>query len=57
VQEVFSVTLLPGRRYLELLSDDEKSIENSLVVPDAAPADVPASVNGHAQTSLNSSGW
>jgi hypothetical protein len=55
VQEVFAVTLLPGRRYPELLSDDEKLLENSFVVPDVALADVsasllPASVNGHAPT-------
>jgi hypothetical protein len=59
VQEVFAVTVLPGRRYPELINDDEKLLENSFVVPDAALADVspgvrPASVNGHAQTSANS---
>ena len=59
VQEVFAVTVLPGRRYPELINDDEKLLENSFVVPDAALADVspvlrPASVNGRAQTSMNS---
>ena len=59
VQEVFAVTVLPGRRYPELINDDEKLLENSFVVPDAALADVspalrPASVNGHARTSVNS---
>jgi uncharacterized protein (TIGR03032 family) len=54
VQEVFAVTVLPGRRYPELINDDEKLLENSFVVPDAALADVSpalraASVNGHAQ--------
>jgi hypothetical protein len=49
------VTVLPGRRYPELINDDEKLLENSFVVPDAALADVSpalraASVNGHAQT-------
>ena len=53
VQEVFAVTVLPGQRYPELINDDEKLLENSFVVPDAALADVsPAlrrpSVNGHA---------
>ena len=55
VREVFAVTVLPGRRYPELINDDEKLLENSFVVPDAALADVSpavraASVNGHAQT-------
>ena len=36
VQEVFAVTVLPGRRYPELINDDEKLLENSFVVPDAA---------------------
>jgi hypothetical protein len=53
------VTVLPGRRYPELINDDEALLENSFVVPDAALADVspavrPASVNGHAPTSMNS---
>ena len=42
VQEVFAVTVLPGRRYPELINDDEKLLENSFVVPDAALADVSA---------------
>src|SRR6478752_6015821 len=55
VQEVFAVTVLPGRRYPELINDDAKLLENSFVVPDAALADVsPAlrapAVNGRAQT-------
>jgi uncharacterized protein (TIGR03032 family) len=33
VQEVFAVTVLPGRRYPELINDDEKLLENSFVVP------------------------
>jgi hypothetical protein len=44
VQEVFAVTVLPGRRYLELINDDEKLLENSFVVPDAALADVSAAL-------------
>jgi uncharacterized protein (TIGR03032 family) len=40
VQEVFAVTVLPGRRYPELINDDEKLLENSFVVPDAALVDV-----------------
>ena len=38
VQEVFAVTVLPGRRYPELINDDEKLLENSFVVPDAVLA-------------------
>lgn len=54
VQEVFSVTVLPGRRYPELINDDEKLLANSFVVPDAALADVSPAVrtplgNGRAQ--------
>ena len=54
VQEVFAVTVLPRKRYPDLINDDEKLLENSFVVPDAALADVPASlraasVNGRAQ--------
>ena len=41
MQEVFAVTVLPGKRYPDLINDDEKLLENSFVVPDAALADVP----------------
>ncbi len=41
---VFAVTVLPGRRHPELINDDEKLLENSFVVPDAALADVPAAL-------------
>ena len=40
MQEVFAVTVLPGRRFPELINDYEKLLENSFVVPDAALADV-----------------
>jgi hypothetical protein len=33
VQEVFAVTVLPGRRYPDLINDDEKLLESSFVVP------------------------
>jgi uncharacterized protein (TIGR03032 family) len=46
VQEVFAVAVLPGRRYPELIVDDESLLENSFVVPDAALVDVPASLRG-----------
>ena len=48
VQEVFAVTVLPGRRYPELINDDEKLLENSFVVPDAALADVSAALRAPA---------
>ena len=41
VQEIFAVPVLPGRRFPDLINDDEKLLENSFVVPDAALADVP----------------
>ena len=36
------MTVLPGKRFPELINDDETLLENSFVVPDAALADVPA---------------
>jgi uncharacterized protein (TIGR03032 family) len=44
VQEVFAVTVLPGRRYPDLINDDPKLLENSFMVPDAALADVSATL-------------
>jgi uncharacterized protein (TIGR03032 family) len=44
VQEVFAVTVLPGKRFPDLINDDEKLLQNSFTVPDAALADVPASL-------------
>jgi uncharacterized protein (TIGR03032 family) len=52
VQEVFAVNVLPGRRYPDLINDDEKLLENSFVVPDAALGDVPAALRGKGETSL-----
>jgi uncharacterized protein (TIGR03032 family) len=46
VQEVFAVQVLPNRRFPELINDDAKLLENSFVVPDAALADVPATLRG-----------
>jgi len=48
VQEVFAVTVLPGRRYPDLINDDEKLLENSFTVPDAALADVSAALRAPA---------
>jgi uncharacterized protein (TIGR03032 family) len=56
VQEVFAVTLLPGKRYPDLINDDEKPLENSFVVPDAALADVPASLRGPAEPTHGAAG-
>jgi uncharacterized protein (TIGR03032 family) len=49
VQEVFAVTVLPGRRYPDLINDDDKWLEQSFVVPDAALADVPAPLRSPAE--------
>ena len=49
VQEVFAVTVLPGRRYLDLINDDTL-LENSFVVPDAALAEVPGSLRAPADS-------
>ena len=46
VQEVFAVTVLPGRRYPELINDDDTLLNNSFVVPDAALVHVPATLRG-----------
>ena len=56
MQEVFAVTVLPGKRYPELINDDEKQLENSFVVPDAALADVPASLRGPAESTRGTAG-
>jgi hypothetical protein len=44
VQEAFAVAALPGRRYPDLIHDDETRLANSFVAPDAALADVPAAL-------------
>lgn len=46
VQEVFAVTVLPNRRWPDLINDDDERLQNSFVLPDAALADVPASLRG-----------
>jgi uncharacterized protein (TIGR03032 family) len=48
VQEIFAVTVLPGRRWPELINDDAALLENSFVVPDAALVDVPATLRARA---------
>ena len=40
VQEIFAVTILPGKRYPDLINEDDTLLQNSFVVPDAALADV-----------------
>lgn len=39
-EEVFAATLLPGKRYPDLINDDEKLLQNSITVPEAALAGV-----------------
>jgi len=56
VQEVFAVTVLPGRRYPDLINDDEKLLENSFVVPDAALADVSAALRAPAEPTRGAAG-
>ena len=48
VQEVFAVTVLPGRRYPDLINDDDMLLENSFVLPDAALADLSAALRASA---------
>ena len=56
VQEVFAVTVLPGRRYPDMINDDTQLLENSFVVPDAALADVSAALRGSAEPALRATG-
>jgi uncharacterized protein (TIGR03032 family) len=46
VEEIFAITVLPGKRYPDLINDDEKILGNSFTVPDEALADVPAALRG-----------
>src|SRR5262249_23260754 len=56
VQEVFAVTVLPGRRYPDLINDDNTLLENSFVVPEAALADVPAALRAPAEPAPGAAG-
>jgi uncharacterized protein (TIGR03032 family) len=56
VQEVFAVAVLPGRRWPELINDDDTRLENSFVVPDAALADVPAALRAPADGAAHAAG-
>ena len=44
VQEVFAVAVLPGRRFPDLINDDEKLLESSFVVPTECLGEVAATV-------------
>jgi len=44
VQEVFAVAVLPGRRYPDLINDDQSLLENSFVVPTEYLGEVAATV-------------
>jgi uncharacterized protein (TIGR03032 family) len=46
VQEIFAVTVLLGKRYPDLINDDDQILENSFMVPDAALVDVPDVLRG-----------
>jgi hypothetical protein len=56
VQEVFAVAVLPGRRWPELINDDDTRLENSFVVPDAALADVPAALRAPVDATAHAAG-
>lgn len=56
VQEIFAVTVLPGRRWPELINDEETLLENSFVVPDSALADVPAALRAPAVPAPHAAG-
>ena len=56
MQEVFAVTVLTGRRYPDLINDDEKLLENSFVVPDAALADLSPAVREPAEPTRGAAG-
>jgi hypothetical protein len=56
VQEVFAVAVLPGRRYPELINDDDTRLENSFVVPDAVLADVQATLRAAAEPTRDAAG-
>jgi hypothetical protein len=56
VQEIFAVAVLPGRRWPDLINEEETFLENSFVVPDAALADVPAALRAPAQATLRAAG-
>jgi uncharacterized protein (TIGR03032 family) len=44
VQEVFAVTVMPGRRYPDLVNDDDTLLENCLVIPAEHLGEVAATV-------------
>jgi uncharacterized protein (TIGR03032 family) len=46
VEEIFAVTVLPGKRYPDLINDDARILENSFTVPDDALGDVPDVLRG-----------
>ena len=56
VQEIFAVTVLPGRRWPELINDDQSLLENSFVVPEAALAEVPAALRAPAEPTRDAAG-
>jgi uncharacterized protein (TIGR03032 family) len=47
VQEVFAVTVLPGRRYPDLINNDETLLESSFVIPTEYLGEVAATVRAN----------
>ncbi len=41
LQEIFAVQVLPGRRFPDLVNDDQTLLDSSFVLPDEALSDVP----------------
>jgi hypothetical protein len=55
-QSVFAVTVLPGKWHPDLINDDQKLLESSFAVPDAALAHVPASLRGPSEPTRGAAG-
>jgi hypothetical protein len=56
VKEVFDVPVLPGRRYPDLIHNDDPLLANSFLVPEAAQGDVPAVLRPLAQAIRGAAG-
>jgi hypothetical protein len=41
VQEIFAVQVVPGRRYPDLINDDQAPLDDSFILPDEAMNAVP----------------
>ena len=56
MQEVLAETVLPGRRHPNVINDDKKPLQNSFVVPDAAPADLSVALRVPAEPTRGAAG-